>query len=548
MKKFKSTLTVLIAAIMMVALWATPAFAEGNTGTITINKADSNVSMAGKTFSAYKILDVTTDGSGYAYTVPEAMQSFFTSEFSITETAGTAAYNQAVSTALGALNATEMEQFGKDALAAAKNAGITAVTTTGSGTSAVFSNVPYGYYVIEDTSTPATTGTQDAISAVIVNTAAPDVSVNLKAKTPTVEKNIVEGKNKVKGNEASIGDKVSYEVDSNVPDMTGYNKYYYVFNDTLSKGLTFNNDVKVSIGGTELASDAYTVTTSDQTFKIVLNKFIQYKAQKGAAIVITYSATLNKYAEIGSTANTNDIDLTYSNNPNYDYQGDNEPGKDEPHGVTPKSETKTYTTQVTVKKVDTDGNILTGAEFTLTGTNGVNVVVTTKGVFEVDNDKGTYYLLKDGTYSTTAPADYTGDKYALNQKVEVQGKGQTQTTVSGFVDANGQITFTGLGVGDYTLTETKVPSGFNGIDPVKFSIKFTCAADGSTPAFSSTNDSVKLDGTTNTFVTTITNKKGSLLPTTGNVGTGIFTAVGIVIMVAAGVAIVTKQKMKTTSR
>lgn len=51
---------------------------------------------------------------------------------------------------------------------------------------------------------------------------------------------------------AGIGDKINYKLTATVPDMSGYTSYTFKITDTMSKGLTFNNDVAITIGGTAL--------------------------------------------------------------------------------------------------------------------------------------------------------------------------------------------------------------------------------------------------------------------------------------------------------
>lgn len=402
-----------------------------------------------------------------------------------------------------------------------------------------------GYYLVKDKDNTAPK--EDAYTRYILEVVG-NVEVNAKVDVPTIDKKIDENGNKVNINEASIGDKIDYVVTSTVPDMTGYNKYYFVVNDTMSKGLTFNDDVTITIGDKTLAKDTdFTVTTGNDanggtTIKIVFKNFIQYAGQKGDNIVIKYSATLNENAEIG-TANLNEVDLVYSNNPNYDYKGENEPDDDEPKGQTPKSTTETFTTELTITKNDDKNQILTGAAFRLTG-EGVNIVIVTGEVYTVAED-GTYYKLTNGTYTETAPDGNSNDKYdstTIKYKKETQVKIEkgTSTTVNveGFVDENGQLTFTGLGAGEYTLTEIVTPAGYNTIEPITFTVSF----DSTTKKFSTNNPQITV-GETNKLATTIVNNSGSTLPSTGGMGTTLFYVLGGLLAVGAGVLLATRKKM-----
>ena len=400
-----------------------------------------------------------------------------------------------------------------------------------------------GYYLIVDT----TAGEVDAYNAALLQVTR-DIEIKTKMEVPELDKVIVDGEDVVT-NEASIGDKVTYKLTSKVPDMTYYEKYYFIVHDTLSAGLTFNNDVVITLGDETLTpNEDYTVTHNNGQIEIVFKNFIQYKNQKDAAIVITYTATLNEKAAIVPAPNPNTANLEYSNNPNVsgDGQPDNpdKPGDDEPTGETPVETVNTYTTELTITKKDGNNNILTGAEFTLTG-NGVNVVVVTAEGF-VEDAEGTYYKLTDGTYTTTAPtaetaASYesTTTKYKKGTVVTVEGVGQNETKVKGFVDANGIIKFTGLGAGTYTISETVTPAGYNTAADITFTLTF----DPATHTFSSDNANVIVgSGTDNTFYTTVINNAGSTLPETGGMGTTILYVGGGILVLVAIVLLIAKRR------
>lgn len=558
MQNLKKLIITLVAVLAVFGSFGMTAMAASD-GTITITNSNTAVSINGRSFTAYKILDAepvdaSDTSKGVIYSVPDGatgLKAWYANYFSIDADASD--FNTQLSTKIGALDADGMTSFAKALLGEITSntssiSGLTTATATGANDKAQFTGLDYGYYLVADNTVPSG---QDgnAVSFAMITTAAKDANVSLKADAPKIDKKIVDGDTKTNVNEASIGDTVSYELTSAVPDMTGYNKYYYIINDTLSKGLTYTADsMTVKVGTKTLTKDTdYTLTTTTNTdgstsLKIVFNDFLQYKSQKGTAITVNYDATLNTSAVIGgTTGNPNTVNLQYSNNPNYTYNGDNVPGTDEPTGVTPDSTVKTLTTQLTVLKTDASGKALQGAEFTLTG-DGVDIVITTRQVFTEDA-AGTYYLLDNGTYSTTAPDNYTGSKYKLETVTEVTGKGQTKTNVTAAVGTDGKVTFTGLGAGDYTLTESKVPTGYNGISPIKFTVNFNNNYD--SPAFTITSDSNFTNNGDNTFSTTIVNTTGSTLPNTGALGTKIFIALGLTIMAASAVYFITRRKMDT---
>lgn len=532
MKTVKRALALVLALTMLLAMSATVFAADETTYTITINNTTT-----GHTYKAYQIF-----AGDLAEKDGKTILSNITWGNGITE---------AGKTTLGdAAKKTETLKTADDAAAFAKAVApylqnpTTSVEETGKYT---ISRLKAGYYLVKDTQAPA----DDFYSAYIMEVVS-NVEAKPKGDKPTIDKNIRDNNETVKANEASIGDAVNYEITSKVPNMTGYNKYFFVLNDTLSKGLTFNNDVKVKIGETELAADAYSVTPTTNrdgttSVKIVLNNFINYQEKNGQTILVTYSATLNQNAEVGTTPNTNTVKLVYSNDPNHTYTGENEPAAGEPTGETPEIKTETYTTELTITKTDGNGQILTGAEFTLTG-NSVNIVLVSESTFSEDAN-GTYWKLKNGTYTTTEPTaenqasyDSTETKYSKSTTLTAKGIGQAETSVKGFVDDAGKITFRGLGAGEYTLTETVTPAGYNTIAPITFTISF----DKETKKFSTNNENISV-GADNTLSTTIVNNAGAELPSTGGIGTTIFYVLGGLLVVCAGVLLITKRRMNNNA-
>ena len=212
-----------------------------------------------------------------------------------------------------------------------------------------------------------------------------------------------------------------------------------------------------------------------------------------------YTSELNANAVLGKEGNVNKAQLEFSNNPNKEQTGKPDTGK------TPWDNVIVFTYQVVVDKYanSVDGEKLTGAEFTL------------EKVLE-NGGKETIRVIKseDGT----------------------------------------SFTFKGLDDGDYILTETKTPDEYNTIDPITFTVtaeheitwegeerntRLTSLtgnqADGKI-TFTSDKDKGELS-------TKVVNKKGSTLPTTGGIGTTIFYVVGVILMLGAGVLLVTKKRM-----
>lgn len=441
--------------------------------------------------------------------------------------------------------------------------------------SVTYSNLPAGYYLIKDADEIAV---NDVYTTYVVQVTDGTLTFTRKGDVPTVDKKIVETDGKeVEANEASIGDTVNFEITGTLPSNLGdYREYTYIFTDTLSKGLTYttgsikvyvkNGEVKTEVtnyfyknAGTYSETTGTTLTVGISDLK-ALNNLTDPKVtvDEDSKIVVAYSAVLNEHAEIAGNGNDNKVKLNYSNDPNDSGEGTTtpppeNPGEPEkPGGETPEEKTITYTTELTIQKTDENTKILTGAEFTLTG-NGVNQTVITGEIFEEDTD-GTYWKLKDGTYTTDAPVTGGGDddnsdlyestitKYAKKTKLTVKGEGAgTEKSVSAFVNDEGKVTFSGLGAGTYTITETVTPKGYNTIEPVTFTVGFSYDDKAGKGIFTSTGGVTLV--TDNKLSVTIENHSGSTLPSTGGMGTTIFYILGGVLVVCSGVLLVVRRRM-----
>ena len=112
-----------------------------------------------------------------------------------------------------------------------------------------------------------------------------------------------------------LGEKVPYEIKTVIPAHTKYKTL--AWDDTMSKGLTFNDDVTLQIGGTEAKlGEDYIVSYKDGGFVIQLLEAgldKVYDQEKDTEIYITYSATVNEEAEVDVKEN-NKLDFYYDNN------------------------------------------------------------------------------------------------------------------------------------------------------------------------------------------------------------------------------------------
>lgn len=183
----------------------------------------------------------------------------------------------------------EPDAFAKAALNYATDNGVQpAGTATAANEKAVIELTAPGYYLVTGTATAPTN--QTVTAACSLTTAKPTAEIDVKADAPSIDKKIVEGENKVSANDASIGDSVKYEITSKVPNMKGYTKYFFIMQDTLSKGLTFNDDMAITVGSKALVKDTdYTLTVNKNengttSLEIVFKNFIQYKTDDAIQI------------------------------------------------------------------------------------------------------------------------------------------------------------------------------------------------------------------------------------------------------------------------
>ena len=311
----------------------------------------------------------------------------------------------------------------------------------------------------------------------------------------------------------------------------------------------------ITVGKKTLEKDKdYQLTVTNNAdgttgLEIVFINFIQYKDQTDAAIRVTYSATVNQDASLDpSVGNTNDVKLIYSNNPNVDGKGENKPEPGDPVGETPVKQVKTFVTGLQLTKVDGKDNskTLTGAKFEIKG-ESLKVVLVNQEMYKA-SENGTYYMLKDGTYTETVPTDETADKYDSTtqkyEKVTVVSKETVATEINatGYVDENGVLTFEGLGEGTYTITELVAPNGYNLLkNPITVVITADATVNGCTWTVTVDGSPVNAEG--NLYAFQVANNSGAELPSTGGIGTTIFYVVGGLLVVAAGVLLVTRKRM-----
>ena len=373
-----------------------------------------------------------------------------------------------------------------------------------------------GYYFIKDNGTIA----EDDAATKYILQVVHDVSVAAKVDVPTLDKVIVEADSDTNetpadentdgnGTAVNVGDKVNFKLTSKVPKMDSYDTYTYVVHDTMSSGLTFNNDVAVTIGGD--AYNAFTVAQDGQSFTITFTDFINQKANAGKAIVITYSATLNENA-LSTNVETNTVYLNYSNNPN----------DTSTQGKTPDKTVYVYDFDLVIDKYtknDDNSEIrLANAKFVL---------------YKKDGEKKLYYF-----YNAT-DKKVTWVELADDAAVKTAVTAGTITQV--VTDASGVASFRGLDTGTYFLHETEAPAGYNLLkEDVEVAITATYGNDGKiTQSTAAPADNGQYQQTEK-----ILNNSGTQLPSTGGIGTAIFYGLGGLLVLGAIVLLVTRRRMK----
>lgn len=430
-----------------------------------------------------------------------------------------------------------------------------------------------GYYFVRDvTTTLSGESGSDTLSKYLLNVVK-NVTVQAKDTHLTPDKEIVEGTARVKTGTAAVGDVVTFEVKIPVPDTTKFaTKFIFDMQDKLPVGMTFmgissvkveSADVPYTLTVANLTNGVYgdfgnytapenaaaaVTTAGGQKIKLVFDDF-KAKAEAGnwiaKELVITYTAVVNDDADFTPTGNENEVWFDYSNDPNSDYSGENPTG---PMGETPHDKTKTLLINIELIKTGDNGNTaaLEGAEFEITSSD-YNVTLVTGEKF-VASESGTYYKLKDGSYTETAPTDDTSSLYVDNTKYEkvtfsndvvTPGSENKVTVITG---ADGKIVLKGLKPGTYTIKETKAPTGYN-LDPNTYTIKVNWnSTDKKFELDASSSAGVSWDGTNAKATITIDNKSGTTLPSTGGIGTTIFYVAGLVLVLGAAVILVVRRK------
>lgn len=511
---------------------ATANAADG--ATLTVSTADAK--FVGKTVNAYKMFSATVGGEGankaVSYTLTDTWKPFFMDSTASGLNGATDANvndkaNEYVSELAGdnlvafATKASNWAQTQAKNITADKTATVSAGATNGNYT-ATFTGLDYGYYVVAVPG--ATLANTSGQYATLVSVDSTNVNANIKGSLPTVDKKVQVNGNGADTADAKIGDTLTFTLTSTIPDMSAYDTYTFNFKDTLSKGLTYGDITSVTVEGVDapLVKDTdYTVATTpaaagNTLLTVGMTDFKdKQQTNAGKKITVTYTATLNENAVVGGAGNVNSATIQYSNDPSSTGTGESEPDK-----------VRVFTYGFTVDKYTGDNyndaaTRLAGAEFTLTAKGDTSAIK----FVQVNAGSAT----EDAVYRVAKAGETAG----------------TTTTIT--TPANGKVVFQGLKNGEYTLTETKAPAGYNKLASA-IGVKVNGSNDGTDTTnatvnitYNNDNNDTTYDQTASNGVIPVQNKSGAILPGTGGMGTIAFTVIGVLV-IALGVAWTLKRK------
>ncbi len=425
----------------------------------------------------------------------------------------------------------------------------------------VIEGLPAGYYLVKDQD-GSLEGDADTATEYIVQVLGNVTMEPKDSDIPTVVKKVhdeeyarvdQEGTYGIGYNDVAdwdIGDSVPFKLIGSIPDMSAYDTYEYILTDTLSNGLTLQEDtinVYIAVNSNDEVRD-YTPLTEGDDYTLTLNdtengggsfsisfddlKTAPYMEQGNRNyVIVTYDATLNTNAVIGLDGNPNSVDLQFSNNPN-----------GEGLGRTPEDTVIVFTYELDGTKVDGENveTELEGAEFVLF--NGGHTRVA-----HIQNGKLVGWVELPAGYDST---NYKEIPYEAWETFD------ETTSVIMTSAAEGAFGVSGLDDGTYYLMEIKAPTGYNLLETDLEIVIAATTANGQnwngTPANALTALTIAVDrgaaengdAGTGTVALTVRNNQGATLPETGGMGTTLFYVLGALLVVGAGVLLVVKIRMR----
>ena len=388
---------------------------------------------------------------------------------------------------------------------------------TGTGSNVTVNNLELGYYLVYP---KGATKIKDSYASICsLDSTTPSMSVNIKAEEPMITKEIISGHAN-----ADVGDILTFKITGEVPDTAGFTHYKYQIDDAIvknatNKGLEMDTStITVKLGYTDKndnnqyktitldAGDDYTITSSTEndTFSILFDMADEYFQQKiGYDVIVTYNVQVTE--PIVSTVDLNTATLTYNNDPrNLSSEVTTNPVS-----------VNVWSSQIKIHKTIKDTETpLADAKFVL---------------YKVIDDVKYYYQAKDSNEAVITSVSATS---AVTDVEWVQSEAGASLLVT---DEDGLATFEGIANGTYYLLEKEAPEGYNKIArPIEVKVGWDSTI--------APNGDWLLTGVTKDVP--VENTSGTLLPSTGGLGTKIFLVVGTLAIMTSGVVLVTRARMK----
>lgn len=383
-----------------------------------------------------------------------------------------------------------------------------------------------GYYLVKDKddSVDKTDAYTDFILKVVS-----DVKVTPKSDVPAMEKKVREDDKYAKDGgygegyndvaDWNIGDTVPYKLIGTIPDeeaMDAYDEYYYAFHDDLTDKFTLIGDsVKVYIASDKSGTDKaeidgslWNLTPTENGYTLSFDNLKDIPGiDSDKYIIVEYDATFKENAEVGLPGNPTDAYLEFSNNPN--------PGGEDSTGQTPEDKVIVFTYMLTVTKIDAEDKA--GLE---------------NATFKLYRGEGEYVKVESGIVT-----GWTGE----------ENEGTIFTS-----DSEGSFHITGLDDGTYYLEEIQAPDGYNKIvGPIPVQITAVTVNDQNWAGVASNAlkeisvdvNNERMTGNIEEGLVSIEirNTKGSILPSTGGMGTTVFYVLGAAIVLGAGTVLVLRK-------
>lgn len=484
MKLFKKLAAIVLAATMVLAMGMTASASEApaTDGKITVTPPDGTQADSKNTYTLYKVFSAETDGSNYSYHLSGSHTTVPTGF--ILDDAGNVFFAEVVSAA--GEGTYEVMVGGEKKILKDKT------TLSDSDIAAIKAYITDADIV----ATKEVTGKSPAEftglaygyyyvstttgTLVVIDSTKPDVSVADKNEVPPFTKKITGADSILDEKGKQAINQVGKNVEYTLTVTKKPGAENYEVHDSMGTGLKYNKDVAITVNGTAVDAANYTKTETDSSLEVAFDNTYMAGLADDTVITLVYTCLITEDALSRDPAK-NTAYLSYGRTP-----GENK---------TPKEETETYNAKFHVKKVDGSSAALTGAGFVL------------------KNSDGKYYKY-------TAATESAPEKIEWVDSID----NATEYTSTSTGDLDGE--FTGLSNGTYTLVEKTVPTGYNKAADYTFTVK--------------DKDISQANLEQSTIVV---NNKGAELPSTGGIGTTIFYVVGAMLVLGAGVLLVTRRRM-----